>query len=202
MATEDVAQVKQALLAQGENLDGPCGAFKITSTVAWRLRGQGWGLIASTGNGCPEGPHGNCRTDTLMLKDGSVIDCLQKAENNEGMVYPAVPQDSYNIPTWSPTGPQPPENWREPYDPGILEDGGSSSGGGDTGGGGADTQTILDAIAASQQAVCDHVTAEADRTIQAVLDDLKRLEEEVEQFAAQLGKALIIIRKLRGEPEP
>lgn len=122
MAVEDVASVKNQLIAKyGPNAcDGACGAFKITSTVAWNLRADGWGLIKSTGNGC-ENTHGKFRADTIMKQDGTVIDLLLRSENNEGQVSPAVSPDSYNVPAWISTGAQPPSNWTAPWDPGLLD---------------------------------------------------------------------------------
>lgn len=117
-----VVAVKARLLAQGEDLSGPCGAFKITSRVALALReieqdaaGQPvWGLIHSGGNGCET--HGDkFRADTIMKHDGSVVDILNRSESNNG---DTSDPSAYNIPTWSPTGPQDPGNWRAPFDPG------------------------------------------------------------------------------------
>jgi hypothetical protein len=199
MAIEDVSRAKADLLAAGENLDGKCGAHKIAAQTAWNMRqnGQGWGLVHSTGSGC-EINDDIYRADSLMLKDGTTKDILQYAESRDGLVYPEVGHDEYNIPCWNDTGPQDPANWREPYDPGLLVDGG----------GGtepvpptpSDTTEILHAIAASQAAIVAHTTAEADRTIADVKADLKRLEEEVEQFADQLAKVLVLLRQRPSEP--
>ena len=184
MSVDIVTQVKQELLAAGQNCDHQCGAFKITSTVAWRLRAYGWGLIHSTGNGCTTN-NDHYRVDTLMLKDGSVIDCLGLAETNNGLVYPAVPLDSYNIPQWNPTGPQPPENWREPYDPGLL----TTPEPGPEPLPPAGEEEILNAIADSAERVMDHTTAETER----VLHRLNELRDEVIEFAEQAGKVILAI---------
>jgi len=194
MSQDTVAQVKNELLAAGQNLDHACGAFKITSTVAWRLRSYGWGLIHSTGNGCTTN-NDHYRTDTLMQKDGAVIDLLGTAETNNGMVYPAVPHESYNIPQWNATGAQPPENWREPYDPGLLTTAPPNP-----------TPTppsdedILQAITDSEHRVNAHTTAEADR----VIARLNELRSEVIDFAEQAGKVLLAmaIRRRDNEAEP
>jgi hypothetical protein len=201
MAIEDVSRAKADLLAAGENLDGKCGAHKIAAQTAWDMRhtGQGWGLVHSTGSGC-EINSDIYRCDSLMLKDGTTKDILLYAESRDGLVYPDVGHDEYNIPAWNETGPQDPANWREPYDPGLVEEGGGEGGEGTDDGAAMDTQAILDAIAASQDAVAAHVTAEADRTIDAVLADLKRLEEEVETFANQALKILILLRQRQPEP--
>lgn len=120
MSVEVVRRVKAALLAKGHDLSGPCGAFKITGTVCNdpEIKAQGYGLIKSSGNGCPNTPHGNVRADTLMLPDGRVWDLLIKSENNEGDTSDPL---AYNIPQWSQTGPQPAANWRAPYDLGLLD---------------------------------------------------------------------------------
>lgn len=48
-----VQAVKDALIAEGVNLLGPCGAFAITKRVAWGLRGVGAGLLSKpSGNRC------------------------------------------------------------------------------------------------------------------------------------------------------
>lgn len=112
--TDVVVAVKAQLLALGQDLAGPCGAFKITCRVAWQLRGEGWGLIHSGGNGC-ETRGDKFRADTIMQRDGTVIDILNRSESNEGDTSDPA---AYNIPTWSPTGPQSPFNFREPFDPG------------------------------------------------------------------------------------
>ena len=112
--TDVVAAVKNDLLARGVDLAGPCGAFKITSRVAWQLRAEGWGLIHSGGNGCET--HGDkFRADTIMLHDGSVIDILLRSESDNGDTSNPA---NYNIPQWQPTGGQDPGNWRAPFDPG------------------------------------------------------------------------------------
>lgn len=53
MSVDLVQQTKDALLARGEDLSGPCGAFKITKRVAWALRSQGYCLLSKpSGNNC------------------------------------------------------------------------------------------------------------------------------------------------------
>lgn len=106
-----VAQVKNELLARGENLSGTCGAFKITSEVGTRLAAEGWGYVHSDGNGCPR-PGENYRADTLMQPNGYTIDILRLSESNNGDVSNPL---AYNIPDWSQTGNQNPANWRSPF---------------------------------------------------------------------------------------
>jgi hypothetical protein len=107
-----VAAVKAALLSLGVNLAGPCGAAQITLRVGWQLRGEGWGPIASDGNGCTVGGV-HYRSDALMKPDGTTIDLLGKSESDEGDTSnPAA----YNIPQWRVTGSQPSSNWRPPFD--------------------------------------------------------------------------------------
>lgn len=108
-----VRAAKARLLAQGENLSGACGAFKITSAVAWEVRGEGWGLVHSDGNGCSLNGD-RYRTDTLMLQSGLTVDLLGRAEDNDGDVSDPA---SYNLPQWGRTGDQSPLNWRRPLDP-------------------------------------------------------------------------------------
>lgn len=107
---EYVAQIKSWLLAQGENLQGPCGAFLIVSNVAWGCQqlGTGCGLLSK-----PDG--NNCMaysTDVVAYKDfahGStrIVDILGDAGGQ-------------NNPTWQEKGSE--ENvamdrWRPPIPP-------------------------------------------------------------------------------------
>lgn len=107
-----VASKKTILLSRGEDLSGPCGAFKITREVAADpvIRAEGWGLVASTGNGCPIAGI-VYRADTLMQPNGLVVDLLRRAESDEGNT---TNNANFNIPTWDPTGNQDPTNWRAP----------------------------------------------------------------------------------------
>lgn len=97
---EYVAQVKAALLAQGHNLSGPCGAFDITANVAWGLRGQGAGVLAKPGgNNC-----GGYATDIVCWPDHA-IDIL-----GDG--------GGANTPLWAPTGVDDlAARWRAPIHP-------------------------------------------------------------------------------------
>jgi hypothetical protein len=134
----------------------------------------------------------------MMQRNGSVIDCLGMAESNEGLVYPQVSHDSYNIPQWNPTGGQDPANWREPYDPGLLTDDGSN-GGTDPGTGVPDSDAILLAISDSEERVKAHTTAETER----VLTKLNDLRDEVIAFAElaeEFLKKLAVLRR-EGRPE-
>lgn len=59
----DVALVKSALMLQGADLNGSCGAFRITGRVAFMLRDQGYKLLRKAG--------GN---RAIILPDGSCVD--------------------------------------------------------------------------------------------------------------------------------
>lgn len=103
---EIVAAVKDELLARGVDLAGPCGAFQITSRVAWRVRDEGWGLIAKNPgqNGCTV-DSGRYAVDALMMKaDGAVVDLLINSETE-------------NRPGWQLVGPSDPGLWRAPFNP-------------------------------------------------------------------------------------
>jgi hypothetical protein len=196
MAIEDVAQAKADLLAAGQNLDGKCGAHKIAAQTAWCMKtnGEGWGLVHSTGSGC-EINADIYRADSLMRKDGTTMDILLYAESKDGLVYPQVGHDEYNIPAWNPTGPQDPANWRDPYDPGLVAVPPDT---GDAGGPAVDTDAILSAIADSEARILEHTTAETDRVIQR----LNELRDEVIDFAEQAGRVLLAIAlKHRGDEE-
>ncbi len=108
MAVEDVQAVKDQLVAQGVNLSGPCGAFQITGRVAWRLRAQGWGLIAKSPgqNGC-DVAGGRYAVDAIMLQDGTTIDLLINSETE-------------NTPAWQQVGSAPVSAWRAPFDMGGV----------------------------------------------------------------------------------
>lgn len=102
MSVEIVREIKAALEERGVKLEGPCGAFEITSRVAWFLRGESWGLVSKTGgNGCLF--NGVLYSgDAIMLPDGTTIDVLINSETD-------------NIPAWNRTGPQNPDRWRAPF---------------------------------------------------------------------------------------
>jgi hypothetical protein len=67
-----VQAVKDDLIRQGKDLSGPCGAFEITKTVAWGLRGSNYGLLEKTsGNMCS-----GYAVDIVMQPDGRGWDVL------------------------------------------------------------------------------------------------------------------------------
>jgi len=73
LSVEYVAAVKRQLEAQGVNLIGPCGAFQITSRVAWGLRGAGIGLLSKPGGNHCDG----YAVDVLVLPNRTdIIDIL------------------------------------------------------------------------------------------------------------------------------
>ena len=102
--TDVVTAVKAALVAQGVDLSGGCGAFEITGRVAYVLRGEGWGLVAKSPgqNGCSVPGHERYAVDAVMKPDGTTIDLLVNAENE-------------NRPAWQPTGAAPVSSWRPPF---------------------------------------------------------------------------------------
>jgi hypothetical protein len=73
--TEVVRAVKADLVARGFDLSGPCGAFAITSRVAYRLRDEGAGVLDKpVGNNC-----NGFSVDAICYPSGALIDCLADA---------------------------------------------------------------------------------------------------------------------------
>jgi hypothetical protein len=101
---ETVEQVKADLVARGEDMSGPCGAFKITKRVAWALRDSGAGLLSKpSGNNC-EG----YATDVICYPDGRTFDIL-------------IDGGGQNGPTWEQHHPHDPAvaaRYRPAIDPG------------------------------------------------------------------------------------
>jgi hypothetical protein len=96
-----VAASKASLVAQGEMLNGPCGAFKIASEAARRLSGEGAGVLVK-----PSPTENNCilngvgyAADIVMYRDGRIFDVL---EDSGGL----------NGPTWNDKGVADPGLWR------------------------------------------------------------------------------------------
>lgn len=84
-----VAAIKSALLAQGRDLSGPCGAWTIAQNVAWGLRVRGYGLLSKpSGNNCQ-----GFATDIVMQNDGTgvIVDILGDGGGN-------------NTPSWNVSG--------------------------------------------------------------------------------------------------
>jgi hypothetical protein len=110
--TTTVAFVKGALEQRGASLTGACGAFAITSRVAWALRDEGIGLIHCEGhqNGCNVGVE-RYRVDTLMWPDGEWVDLLINAEteNRPAWQYHDGTEARYPRVDGS--------LWRPPFDP-------------------------------------------------------------------------------------
>lgn len=72
-----VASIRAALVAEGTSLAGPCGAFAITSTVAWGLSREdaSYGLLDNESGT-------NCRgyaIDVVLRQDGTAFDVLLDA---------------------------------------------------------------------------------------------------------------------------
>lgn len=100
--TDVVAAVK-ASLEPTNNLQTPCGAFKITKRVAWALRGEGAGLLKKpNGNNC-EG----FSVDIICYPDGTIYDILVNAETE-------------NRPAWNLAGHVEPERYQPAIDPGDV----------------------------------------------------------------------------------
>jgi hypothetical protein len=104
MSVQVVASIKQQLVARGEDLSGPCGAFKITQRVAWALRADGAGLLDKPGGN-------NClgfATDYVIFQHGPAFDIL-----GDG--------GGANTPQWNEDDdPALIPRWRAPIDPGDV----------------------------------------------------------------------------------
>jgi hypothetical protein len=106
-SVEYVAAIKDWLLREGVNLQGPCGAFEICRNVALGLVETGCGLLfKDTGNNCQQRS-----TDIVCYKDFNagatrIIDILSDSGN-------------LNTPTWQEKGPEDNvamDRWRSPYE--------------------------------------------------------------------------------------
>jgi hypothetical protein len=112
-----VALVKADLEARGVSLVGPCGAFAITSRVAWQLRDEGFGLVGKNAgqNGCNANGD-RYAIDAVMLHDGQTFDILVSGggdEDEHGLPIPGTG----NGPAWQVTGAAPIASWRAPFNP-------------------------------------------------------------------------------------
>lgn len=109
--TDVVTAVKDQLVAQGEGLSGPCGAFKITLGTVWALSAhEPIGLVAKRDDqeGCTY-KGARYAVDAAMYPDGTTYDMLINSQTE-------------NRPAWQVTGAQPPSAWRAPVDPGDPVD--------------------------------------------------------------------------------
>jgi hypothetical protein len=113
----DVALIKGQLEGFGEDLSGPCGAFKITRRVAEHLANERAGLLVKRqGNNC-EG----FATDIICYPDGHIYDILidgggsnGPAWQDKGFVDPALYQPVTAPPSPEPVPePQPPASQDE-----------------------------------------------------------------------------------------
>lgn len=71
---DEVIQAKADIIAAGVSIAGPCGAFEIVKTVAWRLRlsDPNIGILSKpSGNNC-----GGYATDIIVYTDGIIYDIL------------------------------------------------------------------------------------------------------------------------------
>src|SRR5690349_16461832 len=101
--TQVVADAKAQLVQQGVNIVGSCGAFEITKRVAWRLRGEGAGLLG--GKSGAQNRCGEYAVDIVMFPDGRYFDIL-------------VDSGTTNQPAWGGPNEGDPRLWRGPIDPG------------------------------------------------------------------------------------
>lgn len=97
-----VEQIKAALIADGKNLQGPCGAFEICRNVAMGLRATGCGLLEKKyGNMCQERS-----TDIVCYKDyaaaaARLVDILGDAGGmNNCMWAEKGPEDNVELDRW------------------------------------------------------------------------------------------------------
>jgi hypothetical protein len=98
-----VVSVKAGLVAQGADLSGACGAFKITKRVAWQLRVETAGLLTKTsGNNCD-----GYATDIVAYPDGRIFDILIDAGASNG-------------PAWNADGTVDPSRYHVAIDPGDV----------------------------------------------------------------------------------
>jgi hypothetical protein len=113
---ELIASIKADLVARGVSLTGPCGAFQITSRVAWALRDEGIGLVAKNAaqNGC-DANGARYAIDALMLRDGQTWDILINGGGEEDANHQPKPGTG-NVPAWQVTGAAPRESWRAPFE--------------------------------------------------------------------------------------
>jgi hypothetical protein len=84
-----VIAVKAELEARGVSLTGACGAFAITQRVAWRLRGEHYGLLVKTsGTQCA-----GFATDILCLPTGDCVDILADAGGENRPTWQEKPHE-------------------------------------------------------------------------------------------------------------
>jgi hypothetical protein len=99
--TNIVEEVKLELINAGVNITGSCGAFEITSRVAWRLAGEGAGLLDKpSGNNCQ-----GYAVDIIAYPGTHHFDILGDA-------------GGANTPQWDYVGLVDANRWRAPFDPG------------------------------------------------------------------------------------
>ena len=159
MSQQLVENIKARLVAQGVDLSGPCGAFKVTLRVAWALRAQGFGLLAKGGTNC-----GGFSTDAVILPDGTHYDVLTDAGGGNGPIWHLVTLEGTDLPY------KRPEDYRPAIDP--LD--------GETPDPApvpipqppADLSVILDRLAALDAKMADQMTA-LEATVIAVVGDLE-----------------------------
>ena len=95
--------MKAQLVEQGVSLAGACGAFEITTRVAWRLREEGAGLRGGKSGG--QNRCGEYAVDIVMYPDGRSFDIL-------------VDSGATNQPAWGGPNDGDLRLWRVAIDPG------------------------------------------------------------------------------------
>lgn len=126
MSIEIVREEKALLEAAGVDLSGPCGSFRIVERVAWRLRGEGYGLLGGktpAQNGCTVGGE-RYSVDWIMKADGTGRDILGDAggANTPQWGHEEHANPQFYRPALEPMPlPTPPDPGPTPPDPGTPE---------------------------------------------------------------------------------
>lgn len=105
--TGDVANAKEELKINGENLMSPCGSFKITNLAAWNMDDGAGILKKSSGHRCEVNGAGYS-VDVVIFEDGYAYDVL-------------IGSDVSNTPTWQPIAPIDPARRADPINPEVLK---------------------------------------------------------------------------------
>jgi hypothetical protein len=184
---ELIASIKADLVAKGVNLTGPCGAFQITSRVAWALRGEGFGLIAKSPaqNGCNANGQ-RYAIDAIMLQDGQTFDILISAGGEEDANRQPIPGTG-NGPAWQVTGAAPRDSWRAPFEVDVAPKPPSDDTPGRTEESRPPVAGDVERILAGQAAAADRILAGQAAQTERILAAIAELRQE----AANLGKTLL-----------
>lgn len=123
-----VEKAKADLVAAGADLSGPCGAFRITNLVAWRLRPAYGFLVKKGGNRAIVLEDGRCVTEFESNAPGYATDYLINATTKYG--YDILsdggtangPQDFNDPETAADMVARNKDNFAEPFDWAIVVD--------------------------------------------------------------------------------